>query len=139
MNYIILIYTLFYIAVLCYCIISEIRSQDCIDTCENQAPTYQAGDDLHDIIAEGTQTLYETVFWRRAFIVALIIVGLAVLCAIIFHWDHNWAQNSGVPRGIDLAIAILFIFLVVYFIFMFIEDNFWKPIGIQIRNASQLI
>lgn len=157
MNFIILFYILFYITVLLYCIISEIRSQDCITECENQAPNYKEGENIHELIAEGTRTLYETVFWRRAFIIALLVIGLI----LFIYWLQfsNFQTSNGsrlkdqrkqivkskgskdiyFPRGIDLSIAILFIFLVVYFIFMFIEENFWKPIGIQIRNVSQLL
>src|SRR5690606_11381178 len=117
---------------------------DCVDTCENEAPTVDPSDPpdvIKEKIAEGTQVLYETVYWRRAFIVGLLISGFVIILAILFGWKRSWINEGGtiMPRGIDVAIGILIIFLVVYFIYMFIEDNFWRPLGIKIRDASQLL
>lgn len=144
MSYVVLLYILFYLIVLAYCIISEVRSQDCVNSCENEAPTVDPSDPpdvIKEKISDGTQVLYETVYWRRAFIGALLIAGFVIILAILFGWKENWVNEGGtlMPRGIDVSIAILIIFLVVYFIYMFIEDNFWRPIGINIRNASELL
>lgn len=121
-----------------YCVISEIRSQDCLETCENQAPEplpTDTPDELKEKIAEGTRILYQTVEWRKAMAVAVLSIFFILLIFPLF-----FIKPFIFPRGIDISIALLTVFIISYLlIFVYLQEHFWKPIGIQIREASELL
>lgn len=135
-----LFWFLLFLAVFSYCLISEFRSQDCTTSCENLVPLPEGTDTKEEInqkIASGTRILYQSVDWRKAMMVAIASVIFIVFVSL-YYKNTRWAfTKTKFPRGIDLAIPLLTVFIAVYFGFMYLQDSFWKPIAIKIREAAE--
>lgn len=144
MNFTLLLWILIFFIILAYCLWSEDRSQNCVETCINQAPVALPSDtpvELKEKIREGTMTIYNTVDWRKAMIIAVSSIFFILIIAFLFKWPLSWSFSKGSisPRGIDLVIALLTVFIISYFAFIFMQERFWKPISIQIREAADLL
>lgn len=137
----ILLWFLLFLAVFSYCLISEYRSQNCTSsTCENLAPLPEGTDTKEEInqkIAAGTRIVYQTVEWRKSLMVAILSV-LFIVVISMYYKSTTWSYTkTGFPRGIDLAIPLLTVFITVYFGLTYLQESFWKPIAIKIREAAE--
>jgi len=144
MKYILVIWILLFVGVFAYCIRSEILGQDCQKSCLNIAPSVVGGEteaQLREKIAKGTRIVYQTVEWRKALCLAILIVLFMFLFGIYMRWNMPWkAKTNGmIPRGIDMMIPMLFVFIFLYVAFSFMQERFWMPIALKVRETSDLI
>lgn len=126
------VFLLIAVLILVYTVWSEIRSQDCRGSCENQAPVPAPGATPEEILAEirdGTRVLYNSVDWRKSMFVAIVAwLGLYAL--------YKEARNV---EGIYVAVGLLSVFLGTYLAFTWIQERYWKPLSQNIYSASQFL
>lgn len=145
MDFKLLLWLAFFLVIFYYCVRSEILGQDCVKECLNQAPEPLLTDteeELREKITKGTRIIYQTVEWRKALCLSILIVLFIFFLGYWWKWKMPWRKYSfdGIyPRGIEVIVAMLVLFVFLYFAFSWLQEHFWKEIAIKVRETSELI
>ncbi len=119
------------ITIVVFLVWSEYGSQDCRNQqCNNKAPVINKNDSPQQIIDKimiTSRKNHTLVSWRRAMLIA-IIFGILILI---------WLYPSKMPHGFIFLIVAAIIFVITYFIFSWIQSQWWRQNDDKIEQSLQ--
>ena len=110
----------------------EQHSQNCTQQCINQPKPIESEDNaiaIIDKIRFAVNNQHKMVHWRRVVVTAII---LAVIIILLLSW---LAGQISMPRGYDVLIVAIFLFVIMYFSANSMSTYWWQYVDENIEAA----